>query len=130
MYIRTNIIYYTINQSNKKDDKAANTADVHSSPNTEVSSDHSCTNINSTKLSTPNYHPNNDEANDNAKTNTEIPNLNPSSFLPGSLQPNTLTNQFQMINQPVQSANKNSLTLKVQQMSEKMFCLMFALHNL
>ena len=86
-----------------------------------MSSDHSCVNINSTKLSTPNYHLNNDEAIDNAKTNTDIPNLNPSSFLPGSLQTNPLTNQFQMVNQPVQCGNKKSLTLKVQQMSEEMF---------
>ena len=47
------------------------------------------------------------------KNNNDIPNANPSSFLPGALQPNTLTNQFQKVNQPLQCANKNSFTLKV-----------------
>ena len=122
--LNTNIIYRIVNQSNKKEDKAGNTADVPSSSNTEVpSSNPPNTNINSTNLSNPNYHPNNDETNGNMKNNNDIPNANPSSFLPGALQPNTLTNQFQKVNQPLQCANKNSFTLKVLQLCDKNFVL-------
>ena len=112
--LNTNIIHRIVNQSNNKEDKAGNIADAPSSSNTEVpSSNLPNTNINSTNLSNPNYHPNNDETNGNMKNNNDIPNANPSSFLPGALQPNTLTNQFQKVNHPLQCANKNSFTLKV-----------------
>ena len=128
--ISTNTYHYKIWQTNKKDDSAVMSVNVPSTSNNNsgVSSNPSTANINSTIISTPNCLPNNDDANGKAKDKNEIPNLTQYSNFPVSLQPNTLTSQFQKFNQPPQGTNKKPFTLKVQQSSVECsirFCFFF-----